>query len=122
MIADSASESHFWDLADELIEAGAAARSTMMGLPCLRADGQFFASYDPRTSSLVVKLPAARVDDLIDSGDGQAFAPAGRRFREWAAIGSSHTRLWPSLLQEALEFAGPHGARERTRRPKRRPS
>ncbi len=122
MIADSASESHFWDLADELIEAGAAARSTMMGLPCLRADGRFFASYDPRTSSLVVKLPASRVDDLIDSGDGQAFAPAGRRFREWAAISSSHTRLWPSLLQEALEFAGAHGAQERMRRPKRRPS
>jgi len=33
----------------------------MMGLPCLRLDGAFFASCDRRTGDLLVKLPEAHV-------------------------------------------------------------
>jgi hypothetical protein len=32
------------------------------------------------------------------------FAPAGRTFREWAAIDSVRLEHWPSLLDEALAF------------------
>ena len=58
----------------------------MMGFPCLRVDGKFFASTDRATGDLLVKLPEARVDELVDTGRAESFAPAGRRFREWAAI------------------------------------
>lgn len=79
-------------------------RSTMMGLPCLRVSGRFFASFDKRSGALVVKLPKSRVDELIASGRTEPFAPAGRRFREWAAIDPARQEQWSALLDEALEF------------------
>jgi hypothetical protein len=76
----------------------------MMGLPCLRTSGQFFASFDRRTGDLLVKLPEARVDELVQAGKAHDFAPAGRRFRQWAAIPPKRRRAWTALLQEALTF------------------
>ena len=105
MTHDVPSESDFWNLAQALLKVDAVTRSTMMGLPCLRVNGLFFASFDPRTNSVVVKLPAARVDELINSDQGTPFAPAGRMFRQWVAITPSRSPLWPTLLQEALAFA-----------------
>jgi hypothetical protein len=81
----------------------------MMGLPCLRTNGAFFASCDRRTGDLLVKLPAARVDELVDAGRAQSFAPAGRRFREWAAIPPQRSRVWKRFVDEALIFV--EGAR-----------
>ena len=77
----------------------------MMGFPCLRLDGDFFASCDPRTGSLIVKLDADRATQLIDSGRAEAFAPNGRRFREWVAIPASRHRSWARLLERALQAA-----------------
>ncbi|MGH3465117.1 MAG: hypothetical protein ACRDP9_26920 [Kribbellaceae bacterium] len=77
----------------------------MMGYPCVRLAGRFLASYDEKTSALVVKLPRARVLELIDNGDGEPFAPAGRRFREWVSIPAVDRTLWQSLLTEAVDFA-----------------
>ena len=34
----------FWELADPMLAAGEATRGTMMGHPCLRAGGAFFAT------------------------------------------------------------------------------
>jgi hypothetical protein len=94
----------FWASAEPFLAVPGVGRSTMMGLPCLRVDGQFFASYDRRTGDLLVKVDASRVADLITTGDAHAFAPAGRKFREWAAIAPHHERLWSRLLGEAFEF------------------
>jgi hypothetical protein len=66
--------------------------------------GAFFASCDRRTGDLLVKLPATRVDELIAADRARAFAPAGRRFREWAAITPARSRTWAGLLDEALAF------------------
>lgn len=52
----------------------------MMGFPCLRVDGAFFASCDHRSGDLIVKLPEARVRELIAEKTGKPFAPAGRIF------------------------------------------
>jgi hypothetical protein len=98
-------EANFWALAQPLLTAATVTRSTMMGLPCLRASGRFFASFDRRTAALLVKLPAARVDELIQSGEAEPFAPSGRRFREWASIDSDRPEIWSALLDEALAFA-----------------
>jgi hypothetical protein len=97
-------EARFWALAEPMLAQAGVTRSTMMGLPCLRIDGQFFGSFDRRTGDLLVKLPAARVDKLVDAGRAHSFAPAGRRFREWAAISPTRPRSWPALLEEALTF------------------
>jgi hypothetical protein len=97
-------EARFWALAEPMLAEAGVTRSTMMGLPCLRVDGQFFGSFDRRTGDLLVKLPAARVDQLVNSGRAHSFAPAGRRFREWAAISPTRQRSWPALLDEALTF------------------
>jgi hypothetical protein len=79
-------------------------RSTMMGFPCLRVAGQFFAAFDRRTQHLVVKLPAARVAGLIETGSGAPFAPSGRRFREWVAVPPEAHAGWRAILEEALTF------------------
>jgi hypothetical protein len=98
-------ETRFWALAEPLLGRPEVTRSTMMGLPCLRWKGAFFASYDRRTGDLLVKLAETRVDELVAAERARAFAPAGRRFREWAAIPESRSRSWQRHLHEALEFA-----------------
>ncbi|MBE8525422.1 hypothetical protein ILP97_49450 [Amycolatopsis sp. H6(2020)] len=79
---------------------------TMMGFPCLRRSGAFFASCDHRTGDLIVKLSRDRVQQLITDGVGQPFAPAGRVFREWVLIADRNERRWTTLIDEAREFAG----------------
>jgi len=76
----------------------------MMGLPCLRVNGSFFASSDRRTGNLLVKLPEARVSALVRAGRAEPFAPAGRTFRQWAAIPDQRARTWRALLDEALAY------------------
>ena len=98
-------EERFWSLAEPLLARPGVTRSTMMGFPCLRLDGQFFASCDPRTGNLVIKLDADRVAELIDSGRAEAFAPNGRRFREWVTIPGSKRGSWRRLLALAFETA-----------------
>ena len=100
-----AGEVRFWDLAEPLLAQSAVTRSTMMGLPCLRWNGAFFASCDRRTGNLLVKLSEARVDELVSADRAEPFAPAGRRFREWAAVPHSRSRTWKRLLDEALAYA-----------------
>jgi len=73
-----------------------------LGLPCLRVHGAFFASFDRRTGDLLVKIPEARVDALIAAEAAHSFAPAGRRFREWAAISPADEAGWRGLIEEAF--------------------
>ena len=73
---------------------------------CLRVDKEFLALVDYKGSGLVVKLPRARVDELIASGVGKSFAPAGRVFREWIAVPKPDRRRWLSLLHEGVAFVG----------------
>ena len=77
----------------------------MMGYPCVRLAGRFLASYDDKAGSLVVKLPRERVTELVERGDGEPFAPAGKVFREWVAIPTVDRELWRTLLAEAVDFA-----------------
>jgi uncharacterized protein (TIGR02453 family) len=109
-------EELFWDLVELLHADPAVTRSTMMGLPCVRLDGRFFASLDQRTGALLVKLDADRVGELIAAGHGEPFAPAGRVFREWVAIPRPDRRRWRTLLAEARNHAaaGNHAARTGT--------
>jgi hypothetical protein len=54
---------------------------------------------------MVVKLPTARVAELIRSGVGRPFAPAGRVFAERVSIPKPDRRRWRALLREGVAFA-----------------
>jgi uncharacterized protein (TIGR02453 family) len=98
-------EELFWELVEPLYADPAVRRSTMMGLPCVRLQGRFFASLDRGSGALLVKLPAERVAQLVSAGRGEPFAPAGRVFREWVAVPRPDRRRWRSLLAEARDHA-----------------
>ena len=93
------------ELTDDLLYDPAIGRATMMGYPCVRMAGRFVAAYSEKAGALVVKLPSERVLELIGSGDGDPFEPAGKRFREWVSIPTVDRTLWQSLLTEAVDFA-----------------
>ena len=101
----SVDDSLFWELAEPLLASGQAEEGTLMGFPCLRTGkGAFFAMAWRRTGDLIVKVSAARVDELIDGGEGLPFVPAGRRFREWVHLPGRDADLWQTLLDEARAF------------------
>lgn len=95
------------ELTDDLLYDPVVGRSTMMGYPCVRRAGRYFASFDAGRDALVLKLPSARVDELIDDGTGEPFAPNGRVFREWVTVPRPDEALWERLLAEARDFAAP---------------
>jgi hypothetical protein len=102
----SARETLFWELAQRLLAEPGVTQGTMMGYPCLRANGAFFACVERATGHLIVKLPASRVAALVATGQALPFAPSGRTFREWAAFPVADPGEWRALLAEAREFAG----------------
>ena len=116
LVTDDASPARklYEDLTDDLLYDPSVGRSTMMGHPCVRRAGRFFASFDPKGDRLVVKLPAEQVEALIDKGTGEPFAPNGKVFREWVAIPTPDPSGWARLLAEAFDFAGP--AQQQARR------
>ena len=101
-----ARETLFWELAQQLLAEPGVTRSTMMGYPCLRANGAFFACVERATGNLIVKLPAHRVSELAATGQAVPFAPNGRAFREWAAFPVADPAEWRALHAEARGFAG----------------
>jgi hypothetical protein len=94
----------FERLADRWALESAVTKSTMMGFPCLRSGGKFFASVDRAAGNLVVKLPAGRVAEAIAAGEGAAFAPNGRVFREWLAVPASRADRWEAYVRAAYAF------------------
>jgi hypothetical protein len=93
----------FWDLAAELMSAHPnVVEGTIMNGRCLRVGEEFLALVDYRDSGLVVKLSKARVAQLVASGVGRPFAPAGRVFREWVSVPELDRRCWRSLLLEGV--------------------
>ena len=98
----------FWESAAPALSHDDVAAGTMMGFPCLRVSGAFFASCDHRSGDLIVKLPRRRVEQLIDGGAGKPFAPAGRTFREWVLIDDRDQARWIALIDEARRFVTWH--------------
>ncbi len=95
----------FQELADPLLAAGEVEEGTIMGFPCLRtSSGEFLAMAEHRSGDLIVKVPADRVEELVEEGAGLPFAPAGRRFGEWVHVPSRDAELWQALLDEGRAF------------------
>lgn len=111
-----ASADEFWAAARCVLERPGVTRSTMMGYPCLRLHGDFFASWDDHHGALVVKLDRATVADLLEDGVGAPFAPSGRQFREWISIPLGSSGSWPDHLDDAFDCAVERAARPTPKR------
>jgi hypothetical protein len=84
----------FWQAAEQTLTADNVETGTMMGFPCLRVGRAFFASCDHRSGDLIVKLPEARVRELVTETLGEPFAPAGRVFRQWVLVVDRDIDRW----------------------------
>ena len=75
----------------------------MFGSEGLRVRGKIFAlvSFD---GQLMLKLPAARTVELVDAGDAERVAMAGRSMREWVFVPISTPALWDPLVGEAFAY------------------
>ena len=78
----------------------------MMASQGLKIDGKIFAML--REGRLVTKLPKARVDALVESGEGERFDPRGdgRLMKEWLVLNDKPTNStsWIDLAKEARSF------------------
>jgi TfoX/Sxy family transcriptional regulator of competence genes len=101
-------EQRFADLAEtfageEGVELPHEGSPRRFGSDALTVDGSIFAMLT--RGQLVVKLPAARVGELVTKGNGVPFtAGKGRAMREWVVVISDDSREWHELAREALAF------------------
>ena len=73
------------------------------GSGALKVNGKIFAMMTPR-AEFVVKIPRARVDELVNDGLGERFEPGpGRIMKEWLAL-DGHPERWIDLAKEAYQF------------------
>lgn len=75
----------------------------MMASSGLKVEGKIFAM--EVKGSLVVKLPASRVEELCARDLAAAFDPGhGRVMKEWASVAPGARLDWVDLSREALAF------------------
>ena len=100
-------EALLWEIAAELqADDERVVEGSIMGSACLRVGKEFLAMNHHKKDGLVVKLPAQRVSALIDAGEGESFAPAGKVFKEWLAVPEIDEKRWRELLVEGIAFVG----------------
>ena len=99
-------EDRFEDLVDELLAtAGVTPPSPGggFGSSALRVQNKIFAMLV--RGRLVVKLPKARVDELVADGAGDRFdANKGTPMKEWFNLAPTSDLAWSPLAREALDY------------------
>jgi hypothetical protein len=81
------------------------ASAPRFGSSALRIHGRIFAMVT--RGRLVLKLPAPRVAELIQSNDAAHFdAGKGRPMKEWLSLEPRSQDRWIDLATEAMEFVG----------------
>ena len=100
-------EERYEDLVGELLgipEVTPPRGGAGFGRSALRFQNKIFAMLV--RGRLVLKLPAARVDALVASGDGIRFdANKGTPMKEWLSLDPESGLPWLPLAREALEHA-----------------
>jgi hypothetical protein len=78
--------------------------SRSFGAGALKSSGKIFAMLV--NGALVLKLPKARVDAIVDAGRGTRFdANKGKPMKEWLVLDASHSDAdWLELAREAKVF------------------
>lgn len=78
-------------------------QTKMFGAPGLKVNGKFFATYFK--GALVIKLPAERVEELVQVKKGDYFDPGmGKKMKEWLALDEQSADQWVNLAKEAKQF------------------
>jgi hypothetical protein len=73
------------------------------GSTSLKTDGKIFAMLVK--DRLVVKLPAARVEELVSQDIGERFDPGhGRIQKEWLSVRGADPERWRALATESEAF------------------
>lgn len=93
------------NLIKKMIKLDGVEESTMMGTHCLRYRDEFLTMWFERENALIVKLPAERVNELIDSGLGREFNFTKKRFKQWVLIPEDREKDYEKLVLEALVLA-----------------
>jgi TfoX/Sxy family transcriptional regulator of competence genes len=96
-------ERRFSELVDELCSRPGVVPpgGSGFGSHALKVDGSIFAMFV--RGHLVVKLPSARVTELVAGGTGGPFdANKGRAMKEWLTV--LDESAWHALAVEASEF------------------
>jgi len=74
------------------------------GSSALTVGGKIFAMLAPK-HGFVVKLPKARVNQLVERGEGTRFEPGpGRVMKEWFVADADSDLDWTVLATEAMKF------------------
>ena len=96
-----------WDQLVADTEGGDVTAGKMFGSRGLRTGRKFFAIW--WHEQLVVKLPPARLTELVGAGDGQPFEPMeGRRMNGWIVLADSVE--WQPVVQEAGDYVAAQNA------------
>jgi hypothetical protein len=101
-------EDRFDELVGQLVrleDVSPPAGGRRFGAQALRRHGRIFAMLS--RGCLVVKLPRARIDELVAAGSGVRFdAGKGTPMKEWFMLAPDSDLPWAELAREALAFAG----------------
>lgn len=100
---DTSVPSQFAEVADRLLGDAGVERGRKLHAPALKVRGRFFAF--TTKGELVVKLPAARVYELIARGAGRPCDPGkGRPMREWVRLTPADEKACAAYIVEARNF------------------
>jgi hypothetical protein len=115
-------EDRFAAVCDQLADRPGVARPDParrgFGASALTVNGSIFAML-VAGGSMVVKLPRARVEELIATGAGAPFhAGKDRPMKEWLTVTGDDPATWRELAEQALEFVGSQPPRRRSRPPR----
>jgi hypothetical protein len=98
----SMSEDFFDVVAEPFLEREGVVMGRMIRSRGLKVNGKFICFR--RHDALAVKLPAARVEELVADGRSRFDRGDGRPMREWVLSPDEESDLWPALLDEAFTF------------------
>jgi len=93
------------EITDRVASDGARRRFGSTSIKTGVQNGKMFAFLNRKTEQLVVKLPEARVAELVEAGEGKRYDPGdGRLQREWMVVGSSEQSDWERFAVEAEAY------------------
>lgn len=103
----NAAESHYSQVVKALSRAPnvtVGSEKKGFGASALQVNNKIFAMLSSK-GEFVVKLPRARVDELIAAKKGKRFDPGhGRLMKEWLVVAAAAKDDWQALAKEALKF------------------
>lgn len=102
---DPLAQQAFADVVARLVAEPDVVEGKAFHAPGVKVAGKLFAMLIE--DRLVVKLPAQRVEALLDSGHGEPFRSGQRAMREWVSLGEPSAEAWAAKAQEALAFVRP---------------